>query len=121
VGVAAAAVMITTWGGIEMVVPVCHERRAVPIWENFVDMIGEDVAQKVMKHWRGTTIYIPSCKAVFNQVKRDAERTRIRAAFDHLTGKEMGLSARQATFRLALDFGMGTRNIERIINKETRT
>ncbi len=75
------------------------------------EIVGEHAADKIVRHWGGQSLYVPTLK----QVMSDWIADEIRAGFDVLTAR--GYSSRDAVFELGLQSGCAGRWVEKILGK----
>ncbi|GHT92606.1 hypothetical protein AGMMS49545_10430 [Betaproteobacteria bacterium] len=113
VGLAAAARLITAFSGQVIPVPVAYggTTQGRRNWERIVHLIGEQAAGLLSVNYGGEKLYVPSCKIVMAQHKKE----RICATFDHLIN-ERAYSTNDAAFEVGLLFNCTGRYVEHIVN-----
>ncbi|MDR3322980.1 MAG: hypothetical protein LBS89_02115 [Zoogloeaceae bacterium] len=116
IGIEAAARLITAWPGQSFPVPSPALVRGVlrvggPQHARLRDVVGSVAAEKIIRHWRGSDLYIPSCKEAIAARARDHYRAR----FDELTGR--GYSYTHAVFEIGIQFGVTGKTIEKALKE----
>lgn len=113
-GMEAAARLITAWPGRTFPVPL--RTRHTPDGERrfaqLADVIGDAEATRIVKHWGGQPLYVPSCDIVQTQAQHDA----IRAEFDALT-RINGYSRPEAVWALCDIFKCSDRTIDKALDR----
>ncbi|MDR2208826.1 MAG: hypothetical protein LBE22_07650 [Azoarcus sp.] len=113
-GLDAAAALITAWPGQTFPVParIGGGTAAGRInWARLVEIVGEIHAAAIVRHWRGTDLYVPSCGFVqWAHIQDD-----IRAAYDQLTYD--GYSHNEAVFELGIRYQIAGRSVERVLSR----
>ncbi|MDR1889641.1 MAG: hypothetical protein LBQ81_09740 [Zoogloeaceae bacterium] len=118
-GLKGAAGVITAFPGVSFPVPAVvggGNAQGAKNWDRLVKAAGEAVAARIVRHWRGTEMYVPSCRSAQWSQAQDA----IRARFDHLT-QERGYSGNEAVFELALEYGVTDRAIQLVLKRPGNT
>lgn len=113
-GPEAAAKLVTAWPGRTFPVPLRTrnmldgERR----FAQLAEVVGDGEATRIVKHWGGQPLYVPSCDIVQTQAQHDA----IRAQFDVLTRVD-GYSYPEAVWALCDRFDCSDRTIENALKR----
>lgn len=109
IGMSATAKLIQTIPGIKFPVPrgEANNAEGTARFATFVEIIGEDAARLIVKHYGGSDIYVPSCKKA------------IRAARDRqiVADYERG----SAVLDLAIRYSLSYRQIETILKTTDTT
>ena len=114
-GVAAAAKLITAWPGQIFPVPAKvggTRRQGIINWHRLTEIVGNQAAGAIVRHWGGSEIYIPSAKKIAAEHIHD----RVRADFDRLT-IDQGYSGREAIFELGVQHQLSYRMVEIILSR----
>ena len=111
-GLVAAARIITAWPGQSFPVPSVEgggcpagERR----WAQLAEVVGETAALAIVRHYRGSVLYVPSCKEAIWDKEKDA----IRDEFDRLSAE--GYSYTDAIFELGVKYNVTGRAIDMML------
>jgi len=102
-GLEGAAQIITAWPGQQFPVPAVvggGNAAGARRWAQLVEIVGEQVAARIVKWCPGADLYVASLK----EVQQSRTQDMIRAEFDRLTTTG-GYSAREAIFELGLKHG----------------
>ncbi len=85
--------------------------RGMRRYEMLQEIVGDHAARRIVGHWGGTTLDVPSCKDALWARAHD----KIRADYDNLTSSAKGYSHPEAVFELGLTYNLASRTIERVI------
>ncbi|UCV08466.1 Mor transcription activator family protein [Dechloromonas denitrificans] len=114
VGLAAAAILMTAWGGQEYPVPKVvggGNKMGASRYGRIVELIGEPAAVALVREYGGERVAIPSLKSV----KWSFIQETIREDYDQLIAS--GLSSPDAVFELGVRYGVSGRAVEKIIKR----
>jgi hypothetical protein len=108
IGLPATNALIRTMPGVVFPVPKRKTRMGEARFEELVECIGQDAAEKLCRHYGGESLEIPTCR----EAMRELFHRQLRAEFDRIT---IGHSAVYAVSRLAAAYRMSSRQIWRIL------
>jgi len=114
-GLADAREVIGRLGGTSVAIPKCLTRAADASYEYLGERVGYAVADRLVKHFGGETLYVPRCDAALTEVTWRS----IRHDFDQAT-RSGAQSSVQAVSDLALRYGYSDRRIWNILKKPDR-
>ena len=115
-GLTAAAALITAWPGQNWPTPAVvggGSKRGKVRWAQLSELVGEEAATRIVRHYRGCLMYIPSCEAASKGHLAEI----IKKEYDQLTSAASGYSHRDALFEIGLKYKLTGRSIERIVNR----
>lgn len=106
IGLEAALVLIEEFRGQDVRFCCGKHKAGHEFFGDVVLLIGLEAAMKLHVQWPNESIYIPSCRDALRYLRNK----EIAAAYDEMTRT---MSARKAINRLAKQYDMSCRNIER--------
>lgn len=119
-GLEATAALITAWPSRGFPVPFRAyggNDQGARRWEQLVEIVGETAAKRIVRHWGGDKLYIPSC----SEAARLRQQDSIRADYDYLTGRPasggLGWSHIEAVWELGTKYGCADRTIEKALGR----
>ncbi|GHU33611.1 hypothetical protein AGMMS50256_25870 [Betaproteobacteria bacterium] len=113
-GIEAAAQLISAWPKQQYPVPM-RVGGGTPLgarrYAQLEEVVGGPAAARIVRYYKGTILYIPSCEAALWAREKDGIRARADELF-----KE-GYSLPQAVFALGLAYDRSGREIERLLSE----
>lgn len=113
-GIDGAAALITAWPGQEWPAPKWpggSTAQGARRWDQLVEIVGGDIAKRIIKWCGGSMLIVPNLKMVLHQ----RNQAVIRSEYDALI--RGGYSSPEAVFELGIKFKFNGRAIERIIRQ----
>lgn len=113
-GIEGAAALITAWPGQEWPAPTRpggSNAQGARRWEQLVEIVGADIAKRIVKWCGGGMLIVPNLKMVLHQRNQEV----IRSEYDSLI--RGGYSSPEAVFELGIKFNLNGRAIERIVRQ----
>ena len=107
IGIEGACTLVDAFGGGEVHFP-SRKNPEAPVFQELVDVIGEDAARLLLQRYEGEPVYIARCASFWREVRN----MNIVAEYDKLTAS---MSGRKATLLLVRLFGVSNRSIEKIV------
>lgn len=115
-GLEAAARLISAWPGQEYPCPKVFGRYSAKgqrRYDMLQEIVGDHAARRIVMHWGGGILDVPSCKDALWAKTHD----KIRSHYDRLVSSSGGYSHREAVFELGLTYNLASRTIERVISQ----